>query len=310
MFDVRSETHRDYAERLQRVLVHIQKHLGEPLPLEDLARMACFSPFHFHRVFRGMVGESVKQHVKRLRLERAAGALKSGGRAVTEIALDAGYGTHEAFTRAFRDAFDCSPTEFREAAHTSTRLRSRAGVHFVAGEGGVEFRPIVEKEQTMAMTIDIRKLAPMRVAFLRHVGPYDEVGRTWERLCDWAGERCLFGPDVKYFGASYDDPEITPTDKLRYDACLTVGAEVEGEGEIGVRTIWWGEYAVTLHEGPYSGLSETYAEIIGRRLPSKGHEPGPAPCLEFYLNDPDSTEPEDLLTEIWVPILDAPAGDR
>ncbi len=306
MLNVKSQTHRDYAERLLRVLVHIQKHLGDPLPLDDLARIACFSPFHFHRIFRGMVGESIKQHVKRLRLERAAGALKSGERAVTEIALDAGYQSHESFTRAFRAAFDRSPTEFREAARASTRLRSRAGVHFAPRGGAVEFIPIVDREHEMK--IEVRRLEPRRVAFLRHVGPYDQVGKTWERLCDWAGARCLFGPDVQYFGASYDDPEITPADKLRYDACLTVEDGVDGEGEIGVRLIDGGEYAVALHEGPYAELSETYAEIYGRWLPSTGREPGPAPCLEFYLNDPDSTEPEDLLTEVWVPLLDAPAG--
>ncbi len=153
------------------------------------------------------------------------------------------------------------------------------------------------------MKIEVRQLSPLRVAFLRHVGPYDEVGKTWEGLCDWAGEHCLFGPDVQLFGASYDDPEITPADKLRYDACLTVSDSVTGEGEIGVQTIGGGEYAVALHEGPYSSLTETYAEIFGRWLPGTGREPGPAPCLEFYLNDPDSTVPEDLFTEVWVPIL-------
>ena len=88
-----------------RVLVHIQSHLDEPMPLDQLAEVASFSPWHFHRIFRGMVGESVKEHVRRLRLERAAQQLRDTNRAVVDIALEAGYETHESFTRAFAAMF-------------------------------------------------------------------------------------------------------------------------------------------------------------------------------------------------------------
>ena len=97
---MRSDTQSDYRERILRVMVYIQNHLDDPLSLEDLAKVACFSPYHFHRIFRGVVGESVKEHVRRLRLERAAFRLTSSSRSVIEIALDAGYDTHESFTRS------------------------------------------------------------------------------------------------------------------------------------------------------------------------------------------------------------------
>ena len=288
----------DYSERVLLVLAHIQQHLGEPLPLHELARIACFSPFHFHRIFRGMVGESVKQHVKRLRLERAAHELKATRRTVTEIALNAGYQTHESFTRAFRGAFACSPSEFRRTSAASTRLQSPAGVHF--GADRVDFRPMPHEDSEMK--IQIRRFEPLRVAFLRHIGPYDQVGSTWEQLADWVGAHCLFGPQTEWVGACYDDPEITPADKIRYDACVSVDESVMPEGEIGIQQVGGGEYAVALHQGPFVKLGETYAAIYGRWLPGQGREPRSAPCLEFYLNDPDSTEPEDLLTEVWVPI--------
>ena len=101
-----TDTQRDYAERILKVLVHIQNHLDDPLDLDRLAALAFFSPFHFHRVFRGMVGEPVREHVRRLRLERAAHQLKIGDQSVTQIAFDAGYDTHEAFTRAFKKVGD------------------------------------------------------------------------------------------------------------------------------------------------------------------------------------------------------------
>src|SRR5207302_10988331 len=85
---MRPDTEQSYRQRILRVLVYLQQHLDEPLPLEDLARVACFSPYHFHRVFRGMVGESVKEHVRRLRLERAAQRLTATGPSVVATALD------------------------------------------------------------------------------------------------------------------------------------------------------------------------------------------------------------------------------
>src|SRR5205085_6955962 len=111
-----SQTERTYHERVLRVLVYIQNHLDDALALDDLAAVAHFSPYHFHRIFRGMVGESVMEHVRRLRLERAAHRLKFTDQPVTRIAFDAGYEAHEAFTRAFGAMFGTAPSQFR-AAH-------------------------------------------------------------------------------------------------------------------------------------------------------------------------------------------------
>ena len=96
-----------------RVLLHIQRNLDEETPLEDLARVAAFSPYHFHRIFRGMLGESVKEHIRRLRLERSAMRLKHSDTPVTMIAFEAGYESHEAFTRAFRSMRGMTPSQFR-----------------------------------------------------------------------------------------------------------------------------------------------------------------------------------------------------
>ena len=106
---MRQQTNRTYRERLLHVQLFIQNHLDEELPLERLARIAHFSPFHFHRIFKALIGEGVKEYVKRLRLERAAVLLKITDRTVLQIALEAGYQAHEAFSRAFRDLFGITP---------------------------------------------------------------------------------------------------------------------------------------------------------------------------------------------------------
>lgn len=302
MIETRPETRNDYSRRIGRVLAHIQERLDETLLLEELAAVAHFSPFHFHRVFRGMVGESVMQHVRRLRLERAAMRLRHTDRAIVDIAFEAGYENHESFTRAFRSAFGRPPSAFREEKGFGARVESPASVHFSGGGAEVTFTPMGVGQEPL--DVSVRRLDPERVAFMRHVGPFEEVGETWERLMEWAGTEGLLGPRTRFFGACYDDPEVTPADKIRYDACVTVDSEIAGDGEIGVQTITGGRFAVTLHEGPYEALGDTCAALFGRWFAGRDHEPGDPPCLEFYLNDPDCTEPEGLLTEIWVRIRD------
>jgi len=297
---MRPQTQDSYQERILRVLVHIQGHLDDALCLEDLATVAHFSPYHFHRVFRGMVGEGVKEHIRRLRLERAAYRLKMGDEPVTQVAFSAGYETHESFTRAFRTMFDRSPSQFREAHQALPVPEAPSGVHFAANGMVKGFQPV--QSGGPPMDVQVKKVDPMRVAFVRHVGPYKEVGPTWQKLCAWAGPRGLFGPQTTFVGLCHDDPEVTPPDKIRYDACLTVGDDVQPEGEVGVQEIPGGDYATTVHHGPYEKLADTYAQLCGQWLPGSGREMRSGPGFEIYRNSPQDTPPEDLITEVYVPL--------
>ena len=296
----RASTLESYQERMTRALVHIQTHLDDSLPLDELAGVACFSAFHFHRVFKGMVGESVKEHVRRLRLERAAQRLKTSEQPVTDLAFDAGYETHESFTRAFRAMFGVSPSEFRENHRPLDWPAAPSDVHFAADGRLARFQG--PPAGTPPLEVRIDRLEPMRVAFIRHAGPYAEVGATWGRLMGWAWPRGLCGPQTRMLGICHDDPEITPPEKLRYDAAITIVTPIEPQGEVGVQELQGGEYAVAMHRGPYERLGETYAQVCGQWLPSCGRELRSAPALEAYLNSPQMCAPADLLTRVCVPL--------
>jgi AraC family transcriptional regulator len=279
-------TQQTYRQRILQVQLFIQGHLGEELPLERLARVAHFSPYHFHRVFKALVGEPVHEYVRRLRLEAAAIALKSTNKSVLDVALDAGYATHEAFTRAFGQLFGVSPSEFR------------------AGRN-----PLSASQETVAMTatappgqVRLATIPPRRVAFIRHVGPYETAKPAFQRLLTWASKRGLLGPGTLVMGICPDDPSVTPPDKIRFDCCVTIDAPVTPEGEIGVQTVAGGEYAVVRHCGPYPRLGDTYSWLYGVWLPTSGREPGNAPPFEVYLNAPGETPDEDLLTDVYVPL--------
>ena len=289
-------TEQDYHQRIVRTLVYIQRHLDEELELDELASVAAFSRFHFHRVFRGMVGESLKEYIRRLRLERAAQALKRGDASITELALTAGFETHESFTRAFGAMFGVSPSGYRAAHRPAPESASGSHLDDVSGYHAPDYGE--------PLPVDVNELAPVRILFLRHVGPYSQVGATWGRLMSWAGMRGLLGPQMRMIGIVYDDPDVTPADKIRYDAAIVVNRSIEPEGEFGVTEIPGGPYAVFTHRGPYETLGQTYQCFFGGWLPKSGRELRDSQAFEEYLNSPMNSRPEDLLTRIHVPLAE------
>lgn len=285
---MRPATIDSYQERLGRVLAHIGEHLDEPLTLDRLADVACLSPFHFHRIFSAYLGETVSGHVRRLRLEKAAERLLAGDGNVTETALAVGYETPAAFAKAFRERFGMSPSEFRQ--------RQCATIPpFVA--------PLSTKEIAM-MTAEMREINDTKLLFVRKSGAYSEAAAAaWSVLMGYAYQNRLLSADTWAIGMGNADPAITPADQLRYDACITIHREVAPEGEIGVQTIPGGRYAVFLHKGAYEGLGDSYRSIFAAWLPASGCTLRNAPCFEKYLNrDPRRTKPENLRTEIWLPV--------
>ncbi len=283
----RATTLQDYHERLNRVLTFIDRHRGEELTLDRLAGVACLSPYHFHRIFRAMVGEPLGQHVQRVRLETAVVQLQTSDRSVLEIALDAGYESAAAFARAFEQRFGVPPSQCRREHRFELQVRA------------ARFR---EMNATM-ITPEIRTRPDTRVAFVRHIGPYHGVGAAWGKVCAFAGRHGLVGPRHQCLGLSHDDPKITADGQLRYDACITLDREIAPEGEVGVQTVPGGRYAVFLHQGPYENFQSTYDAIFGEWLPRSGERLRDASCFELYLNSPDSAAPADLRTEIWVPLV-------
>ncbi len=118
----------------------------------------------------------------------------------------------------------------------------------------------------------------------------------------WAGMRGLLGPNMKLVGIVYDDPDVTPSEKVRYDAAVTVSGVVQAEGEFGLMEFPAGSYGVAAHKGPYEELGETYQQIYGGWLPKSGYHLRDVPAFEQYLNSPQNTKPEDLMTLIHVPL--------
>jgi AraC family transcriptional regulator len=304
--DTRSFYERAVVEAAERVV----RRLDEALDLDALAEAVHLSPFHFHRIFRGMVGETPLELHRRLRLERAAWTLCATDAPVTRIAFEAGYETHEAFTRAFRARYGHAPSAFRAlhlaragACSIASRaaLAARSGLHFSPGEAGRVTLPHLAEGHPMQVTIIERPT--IRVAACRHVGAYGRVSEAFGRLGAIAGPAGLFGPDTRMIGIYHDDPESTPEAELRADAGITVPAGVPIPTGLEEITIPGGSYAVTTHVGPYATLGETWSRLMGEWLPQSGRRVGRGFTYELYVDDPMRTRPEQLRTEIYLPVM-------
>src|SRR5690606_28686667 len=183
---VKTETRSYYEAAVERAVARIVRSLDEALDLSVLAREAALSTFHFQRVFRGMLGETPIEMHRRLRLERAAAQLIEQDLAVTTIAFAAGYETHEGFTRAFRQAYGGSPSSFRQPASGLGIGCSRPPAIQLAAPSGVHYRSqhltIRFAGGESAMDVTIEDMPELRVAAVRHLGPYSRISEAFARL--------------------------------------------------------------------------------------------------------------------------------
>jgi AraC family transcriptional regulator len=278
------------------VLVHIQANLGSDLSLSVLAGKAGLSRSHFHRVFTERVGETPRAYAERLRLERAALSLWLHRVTVEQTAADLGFRRHETFTRAFRRRFGEPPSAVR-----------RGGLAALASlEPGRDPQRRVKQGTYSLSPTRIVVLEPIDLAFIRHVGPYEEVPDTlFQEVANWAEARGL-GRHRPLLGIGHDAPGITPPNKLRFDAAVVVPGPFEPQARIGYQKLVGGRCAITTHVGHYRTLPAAYGDIF-RRI---GELPGVAllgpPAIEMYHETRIDAELEFNHTDIYLPVTRGP----
>jgi AraC family transcriptional regulator len=294
-------TREDYLDRIRRVLRFVQEHLDDELSPSTLADVAQLSVYHFHRVFSGLVGESLAEHVRRIRLERAAGALRRTDDRVIDIALSAGYDAHEPFTRAFHTHFGMPPSAWRKQPEPVTFPQVLSGVHFGVDLAVSLFVPMMEHSKMIEVSIE--KHPARRLLALAHEGDYRQIGSKFERLMGTAGSLGLLGPDSITIGIYYHDPDGTSVDELRSHACVRVSPAFDQAPDgFEIVDLPEGDVAIGVHRGPYTELEDSYRWLYGQRLPSSGREPADRPTYEIYVDDPETTKSEELRTLICIPL--------
>ncbi|HHF7349556.1 TPA: GyrI-like domain-containing protein [Legionella feeleii] len=278
----------NYERQLNRVIEFIGKHLDEKLTLNQLSDIACFSKYHFHRLFTAYTGLSLQQYVRWLRLKRAAHQLiVNKDKSIIEIAINAGFESHESFTRAFKQACHLNPSEFR--AQSSWQVW--------------EQQPYcLPKQGEMTMHVSIKNMAARRLAVLEHCGDPQKVGDSVNRLINWAKAQTInLKPKAgEAFGFAYDDPQTTPAAEFRFDLGITVPEQLKLEGEVIEKRLPAGRYAVAVHKGSRNTIGDTVYGLYRDWLPESGEELGNLPCIFCYYNFDHEVAETELMTECWL----------
>ncbi|MCW8471696.1 AraC family transcriptional regulator [Fluoribacter gormanii] len=278
----------NYKYQLEKVIEFIGKHLDEKLDLAQLSKIACFSKYHFHRLFTAYTGLSLQQYIRWLRLKRAAHQLiVDKDKTIIEIAINAGFESHEAFTRVFKQACGLNPSEFR--------LQS----NWDSWENTPYFLP---KQGNIIMNVLIKDIPARRLAVFEHRGSPATLGESVNKLIHWAKAQSMnLKPKAgEAFGFAYDDPKVTDPEDFRFDLGITVPEQIKLEGYIIEKRLPAGRYAVAVHKGSRDAIGNTVYSLYRDWLPDSGEQLGDLPCIFCYYNFDHEVAETELLTECWL----------
>lgn len=289
------QSKKSYADKIDVVMDYIYAHISEELTLEKLASVACFSPFHFHRIFLSITGETPRDYIERCKLERAANRLCTvPERSVLESALESGYSSVSTFSRAFRKYYGLSPSAFLK--------KHIQDYHNIDAPQTKRTRVYTQEDFS---TLRFRNLPAYHYAYKQVFSGYSSgIPSSWSRLLKYVDAHSLVSENTVYFGIPYDNPGITPREKCRYRACITVDESfVQAKGDIRTAMIAPAKYIICPFKGKREDITDAYSLLYGGWLPQSGYIPDDKPTLELYPPELHRHGLEVLEYEIAIPVI-------
>lgn len=296
----------EYRRRICLAMNFICDNLGRELTLDEIAASASFSMFHFHRIFKIVVGETVADFTRRVRLEMAANKLVLGRHTpITDIALACGFSSSQNFAKAFRQNFGLTPSAYRKSknCHIFSKGENAASLHFGYRESGVSENIIRTASQGgLNMQAEVREMPEYHVAYVRKMGPYGQevCEQAFAELMQWAGPagHLTSGQMLSIY---WDNPEVTPSDKCRTDACVSVAKNTKTRGQIGLQTISGGPYVVCRFAITGEDFHQAWEEAFVW-LVNSGYECADNPCYELYHNNAKEPPEGKWLVDTCIPL--------
>lgn len=282
----RPSTTEEYRKQINIIMEYINNHLDEPIDISKLAEISNFSPFHFHRITRAFMGEPIGAYIVRTRLETAAKLLRYTDISVSDIAYKVGYDVPSSLSKSFKQQYGISPLDYRN---------------------NKDFRIMRSLKDNISLNIKgpkIMDIPTKKAIYIKLMGPYNSLdfSGTWQRLWQFVKENKLFSFGMEHIAIYYDDPKVTEEEKLRTDLCLIIKKDAKPQGEVGVKEINGGKFAMFLYRGPYDNLDAVYDTIYSKLLPESNLRLRNNHGFEKYLNHPGETKPEKLKTEIYIAV--------
>lgn len=262
-----------YHERIHQVIDYISEHLADEIILDDLASIACFSPFHFHRIFTSIIGETPHDFIERMRLETAANKLcTTPNKSVSEIAFECGYSSISSFSRSFKKHHKLPPIKFL-----------KAHIHDFHSIDTPE--ALLQTKDVDITSVEMVSVPKLHLAYVQTVIGYaNGIPKAWDKLMQYAQKNNLISSQTLYIGVPYDNPGITPRLKCRYRACITVPESlILTKGEVKTFDFSASACCAKYHfQGGIGDISKAYALVYGQWLPKSGYVPDGKPSIEIY----------------------------
>ncbi|EHQ29138.1 AraC family transcriptional regulator [Mucilaginibacter paludis] len=295
----------DYVQSINKAIRFIDLHLDEDLTLEMVAAAACYSPFHFHRVFSVVTKETLNAYITRRRLEKAASVLmrkKEVG--LTEIYLKYGFNSNSSFTRTFKKFYGLSPMQFRNNCPDKfSKIRqadSKNGQKIVAFD---KYICNMDHKQWMEMnaSIEVKEMPQLQMAYIAHVG-HDNLAGTFERLMRWARPKGLMDwSGLKMATIYHDSFKITAPDKVRMSSCMLLQEPVQTDGEIATLTINKGKFIVGRFEMTNVDFEKAWTGMF-IWLHENGYKTTDRNPFELYHNDYRKHPENKFIVDLCIPV--------
>ena len=321
----RNEHHHD---RVNRVLDYIGEHLDGELSLSRLSEVGCFSPFHFHRIFQAVTGETLNSHVRRVRLERAALLMKASPRKrITDVAMEAGFAGTAEFSRAFRKQYDRAPSTWdrRTPLENSKICKAPDTLSFYPLEELASWRDAAN------IRVLVSRFSAFRYVYIRIFAPYANTRLidAYHALVRWLADRRTDFRDVVFIGMSLDDPAVTPSENCRYDLGVAFPKQPVGDGLLGdimrsrgraafavacpdasecgprsfsVRDLESQEVAAIHCTGDLANVDRAWHYLYRIWLPSVDFEPADFPAMEVFVRLPEEIGWETFDLQACIPV--------
>ncbi len=281
-------------DRYKSLMDFLDKKFKEDITIKDIEDVSYYSYRNINRIFLALHHETIGKYIKRIKLEKAAQYLKYSDTTISDIAFNVGYSDIAAFSKAFKNQFNCSPSQFRETQELRYKIVQK-----------VSSPP--KGDQSPSLSFEIEELPSLDILYLTYHGAFDDIKaikQTWEQLVDYALKKNILDNDTICLAEVLDDNEITDSVHCRYNAGIVVEMPLkfEVEGLFRSKTIAPQKYAKFLHKGSHEDSLLTYDYIYSNWIVDIQLELADKPTLEFFLNDEDDTPSNELLTEIYIPV--------
>jgi AraC family transcriptional regulator len=292
-----------YIQRINAAIGHVRENLNDDLSLEALARVAGFSPFHFHRLFKSITGETINDMVLRLRLERAAALLRSTPKlSITDAAFACGFKSVAVFSRAFKKQYALNARQWDR----QSPLKNSKNGQLMKGFPRYTLENLSDFAERDGFKVHIRSLPKQRLAYIRVYDSYSKFSRVkeaYERLIAWYLQRGGNLKDSTLYGMSQDDPTITPLRLCRFDWCLRVPDGWQADDDINMVTFPACRVATIHCLGDIMQEDKAIQYLFRYWLPRSQYQPANLPGMEIYRRQPAELGWEMFDIECAVPIV-------